>query len=111
MKTLHLTIIAFLMFIIILPNSQYRAYAPLIVPSQEQLFNESAIIVVGNVISASEIQNSTRTQYVIQPQEYLKPSSADTAQPITAYGAGSKNFNPYSRVYHVGDRALFFLEE
>lgn len=99
------------MIFIMLPSSQYRAYAPLIIPSTGQLFNESAIIVVGKVTSESEIQNDTRTQYVIQPQEYLKPASADMTQSITAYGSGSKNFNPYSRIYHVGDRALFFLEE
>ncbi|MDE1829036.1 MAG: hypothetical protein KGI25_01810, partial [Thaumarchaeota archaeon] len=111
MKTLQITITALLMIFIMLPNSQYRAYAPLIVPSTEQLFNKSAIIVVGKVTSSSEIQNDTRTHYVIQPQEYLKPSSADTTQSITAYGTGSKNFNPYSRIYHVGDRVLFFLQE
>lgn len=99
------------MIFLILSNSQYRAFAPLITPSTEQLFNESAIIVVGKITSVSEIQNDTRTQYVIQPQEYLKPTSADMTQSITVYGDGSKTFNPYSRIYQIGDRVLFFLEE
>ncbi|MDE1765847.1 MAG: hypothetical protein KGI27_06180 [Thaumarchaeota archaeon] len=94
-----------------MPIFQSQVYAPMIVPPPEQLFNESVIIVVGHVTSATDIQNGTRTEYTIQPQEYLKPNSTDTTQPIIAYGAGSKNFNPYSRIYHVGDRALFFLEE
>ncbi|MGH2611672.1 MAG: hypothetical protein ACRDFB_01325 [Rhabdochlamydiaceae bacterium] len=110
MKNLHLSIIAILL-ILVLPSSQYLVYAPLIIPPTDQLFNESAIIVVGNIISASEIQNDTRTEYVIHPQEYLKPSSSNMTQSIIAYGVGSKNFNPYAKIYQVGDRVLFFLQE
>lgn len=110
MKILRIPIIGFLLIFLILPNFQYDTYAPLMVPSKEQLFNESAIIVVGNVISASEVQNGTRTEYVIQPQEYLKPFSNDATKPIIAYGVGSNGFNVYARIFHVGDKALFFLK-
>src|SRR5579872_3003084 len=109
MKALHLSVIVFLIIFLVLPSSQYRVYAPLMFPSTEELFNQSAIIVVGHVTFASEIPNGTRTEYVIQPQEYLKPASANGTQPIMAFGAGSKNYDPYERIYHVGDRVLFFL--
>ena len=113
MNARNLAIIAFLVIFMILPSSQYRAYAPLIIPSTKQLFNESAIIVVGKVTSASEIQNGTRTEYVIQPQEYLKPDNVgDKTQPVIAQGIGSKSdYVLYYRTYQVGDRALFFLQK
>lgn len=96
-----------------MPSSVNQAYAPLMGKSTEQLYNESAIIVVGNVISAAEIQNGTRTEYVIQPQEYLKPTNPENmTQTINAQGIGSKNhYVLYFRTYQVGDRALFFLQK
>ncbi len=96
---------------IILSSTNYNAYALTLYKSNEQLFNESNIVVVGAVTSAHEILNGTRTEYTIQPQEYLKPTSFDTTRQITAWGVGSKSFDPYARTYQVGDRALFFLQK
>ena len=111
MKALHLSVIVFLIIFLALPSSQYRVYAPLMIPPVEELFNQSAIIVVGHVTFSSEIPNGTRTEYIIQPQEYLKPASANDTQSIMAFGAGSENHDPYEGVYHVGDRVLFFLQD
>ncbi len=102
-----------LLFSITLTSYDYRAYAPIMPESTEQLYNESAIIVVGKIISAHEIQDGTRTEYVIQPQEYLKPVNfEDIVKPIVAQGEGSKTHRLiYYPVYEVGDRALFFLQK
>jgi hypothetical protein len=108
-KILYLLIIALLTAVILL-SSNY-AYAPIPYKSNEQLYNESDIIVVGVVTSAHETLNGTRTEYTIQPQEYLKPVSSDTTYQLTAWGVGSKSFAIYDRIYQVGDRALFFLQK
>lgn len=113
MKTLHYSIIAILIIVTSFSSSNYHAYAPIPGKSTEQIYNESAIIVVGNIISESEIQNGTRTEYVIKPQEYLKPHNIENmTQPIHAQGIGSKsNHMLYFLTYQVGDRALFFLQK
>lgn len=113
MKTLSITIVIILLFSITLTSYDYHVYAPIMPESTEQLYNESAIIVVGNIVSAHEIQNGTKTEYVIQPQEYLKPANfEDTTKPIVAQGVGSKTHRLiYYPVYEVGDRVLFFLQK
>lgn len=113
MKTLHIAMIAILLFSLTMVSSNYRAYAPIPEKSTAQLYNESAIVVVGNIVSAHEIQNGNRTEYVIQPQEYLKPTTYENlTQTIVAQGIGStSNHMIYFDTYSVGDRALFFLQK
>ncbi|MDH2908294.1 MAG: hypothetical protein PXX83_09405 [Candidatus Nitrosotalea sp.] len=113
MKTLPIAIVMILFFSITLTSYDYHVYAPIMPESTEQLYNESAIIVVGNIVSAHEIQNGTKTEYVIQPQEYLKPANfEDATKPIVAQGIGSKTHRLiYNPVYEVGDRVLFFLQK
>ncbi|GEM_PF-5094307 len=113
MKTLSIAMIVILFFSITQTSYDYHAYAPIEPESIEQLYNESAIIVVGNIVSSHEIQNSTKTEYVIQPQEYLKPAnSGNMNKPIVAQGEGSKTHRLiYYPVYEVGDRVLFFLQK
>jgi hypothetical protein len=84
-------------------------YASIHYKSNEQLFEESDIIVVGVVTSAHETLNGTRKEYTIQPQEYLKPAGLETTHQISAWGVGSKSFAIYDRIFEVGDRALFLL--
>ncbi len=111
MKTPHLVTFLILILFFVLTGSDNRAFAPIPYKSNEQLYNESDIIVVGVVTSSHEILNGTKTEYTIQPQEYLKPASVDRVYQITVWGKGSKSLNPYARIYQVGDRALFFLQK
>jgi len=113
MKTLSIVIAMILLFSITLTSYDYHAYAPILPESTDQLYAESTIIVVGNVVSTHEIQNGTKTEYVIQPEEYLKPSNfKDMTKTIVAQGEGSKTHRLiYYPVYEVGDRVLFFLQK
>lgn len=113
MKTRPFLIIAILIIFTAFSTSNYHVYAPLEGKSTEQLYDESAIVVVGKIVSAHEIQDGKRTEYVIQPQEYLKPTTfEDLTKPLTAQGIGSiSNFVLYFHVYRVDERALFFLQK
>jgi plastocyanin len=113
MKTLYISIIAILVIIAAFSSSNYHAYAPIAGKSTEQLYDESELVVVGKIVSSHEIQDGRRTEYVIQPQEYLKPTTfEDLTKPLTVQGIGSaSHFVLYFQVYQVGERALFFLQK
>jgi plastocyanin len=111
MKTLYLSIMITVAALFVLISNTGFVAAPLIGKSVEQLLQESDIIVLGTIVSLHEFPSEQMTEYVIKPQEFLKPSSyAETEKSIVAQGLGTKNFSLlYYRTYDIGDHALFFL--
>lgn len=112
MKTLLFLSIFVLVIIsaILISNTPY-ASAILVGRSKEQLHNENDIILLGKVVSLKEIPDQDVTQYIISPEEYLKPQNNESVHDlITVQGYGTTTRESIDfRVYNVGDRALFYL--
>lgn len=76
-----------------------------------ELYNNHELIVIGKVISLTEISNR-ETIYNVKVEEYLKnPKPYDL---IDAYGLGAKNSGMASSIdtiFEIGDRVLLYLNK
>ncbi|QLH10825.1 hypothetical protein [Nitrosarchaeum sp. AC2] len=73
----------------------------------QEIFDFSNTIVVGKIISVNSTFSPTHSLYHIQVEKFLKNSQ--DSQVIVASGQNTVFSRLGNEVFHVGDRALFFL--
>jgi plastocyanin len=109
MKTLQLSIIIVLSIATFSISLSY-AEQPLL-----DFYNNSQLVIVGKVISLSQVpttiqsQDKNQTQYDIQVEEYYK--NPQPFKLITVYGFAKGIYYSYDPTFDVGDRLFLYLKK